>query len=188
MAHDAEGDCLPWETFRAYLRVLARLQFPPQLRGKLDASDLIQQTLLDAHQARAQLQHASEPERAAFLRRILANNLVDAVRRFTTAARDIDRDRSLEGQLAASSARLGAYLAAPQSSPSQRALREEELVRLAQALAKLPEDQRLAVEMKHLQGCSVADVGQALGRSEQAVGGLLCRGVRKLRELLRDPS
>jgi RNA polymerase sigma-70 factor (ECF subfamily) len=183
----AEGDGLPWEKFRAYLHLLARLQVPPQLRGKLDPSDLIQQTLLEAHQAGAQLRDAGEAERAAFLRRVLANNLVDAARRFGAAARDVGRERSLEGSLADSSARLEACLAGQQSSPSQQVLREEQLLGLAQALAKLPEDQRLAVEMKHLQGCSVAQIAQALGRSETAVGGLLCRGVRKLRELLRDP-
>jgi RNA polymerase sigma-70 factor (ECF subfamily) len=188
MADEAEGDGLPWEKFRAYLHLLARLQLPAQLRGKLDASDLIQQTLLEAHQARAQLEHAGEEERAAFLRRVLANNLVDAVRRFSAAARNVGRERSLEAQLADSSARLEACLSAQQSSPSQRVLREEQLMGLAQALAQLPEDQRLAVEMKHLRGCTVAEISQALGRSETAVGGLLCRGVRKLRELLRDLS
>jgi RNA polymerase sigma-70 factor (ECF subfamily) len=187
MAHDVEGDGLPWEEFRAYLHLLARLQLPARLRGKLDASDLIQQTLLEAHQARARLRHAGAAERAAFLRRTLANNLVDAARRFGAAARDVGRERSLEGHLADSSARLEACLSAGQSSPSERVLREEQLLGLAQALARLPEDQRLAVEMKHLQGCSVADISRALGRSETAVGGLLCRGVRKLRELLSDP-
>jgi RNA polymerase sigma-70 factor (ECF subfamily) len=187
MAHEVQGDALPWEQFRAYLHLLARLQLPPRLRGKVDASDLVQQTLLEAHQARAQLRHAGEAERAAFLRRALAHNLVDAARRFGAAARDVGRERSLEAQGEGSSARLGACLAADQSSPSQHALRGEQLVGLAQALAQLPEDQRRAVEMKHLQGRSVAEISQALGRTPTAVGGLLCRGVRKLRELLRDP-
>jgi RNA polymerase sigma-70 factor (ECF subfamily) len=181
-----EPDGLPWERYREYLHLLARLQLSPRLRGKLDASDLVQQTLLEAHRARAQLQGRGEAERAAFLRRALANNLADAARKFAAEARDVARERSLEAGLADSSARLEAWLAADQSSPSQQAVREEQLVRLAEALAQLPEDQRTAVEMKHLQGCSVAAIGQALGRSDTAVGGLLCRGMKKLRQLLGD--
>src|SRR5262249_60717710 len=125
-----------------YLRLVARLQVPQRLRGKLDASDLVQQSLLEAHRARAHLEGHSPAEQAAFLRRILANNLTDAIRKFTGAGRDVARERSFEADLAQSSARFEAWLAADQSSPSHRAVREEELLRLAQAIEQLPRDQR----------------------------------------------
>jgi RNA polymerase sigma-70 factor (ECF subfamily) len=174
----------PLEPYRDYLLLLARLQLDPRLRGGIDAADLVQQALLKAHEKRDQFRGQTEPAWAAWLRRILANTLTDAVRRLGRQAGA--QGPSLEAALEESSARLEAWLADEQSSPSQQAIRHEELHRLAAALAQLPEDQRAALELRHLQGLAVPAVGRQMNRSTAAVAGLLRRGLKKLRELLAE--
>ncbi len=170
------------ERFRNYLLLLARMRLDDRLGARLDPSDVVQETLLEAHRKQAQFRGRTDAELAAWLRQMLAYAIADAVRAQGRARRDVARERSLEAALDDSSARLEAWLAADQSSPSDRAQREEQLVQLAEALAQLPEDQRRAVELKHLQGYTVADVARTLGRTETAVGGLLRRGMTRLRE------
>jgi RNA polymerase sigma-70 factor (ECF subfamily) len=172
------------ERHRDYLRVLARLELSPALRGKLDPSDLVQQTLLKAHQALGQFRGRSPAELTAWLRRILARTLANAVRDHGRGRRDIALERSLERSVEESSARLDAWLAAEQSSPSQRAERNEQSMRLVKALAELPEAQREALLLKHCQGWSLAEIGRHLDRSPTAVASLLQRGLRQLREHL----
>ena len=98
------------------------------------------------------------------------------------------RERSLEAELERSSSRLEVVLAADQTSPSERAVRGEELLRLAHALARLPEDQRRVVELHYLKGLTVAEVAEQIGRTRPAAVGLLFRGLKRLRELLREPG
>lgn len=172
------------ERYSQYLRLLARLQLDHRLSAKLDESDVVQQTLLQAHQHKDQFRGHTEAELMGWLRTILANTLAGAVRRFTTEARDFGRERSLQDNLNESSARLEGFLAAEQSSPSERVMRVEELVRLAGALAQLPEDQRVVVELHHLKGMPVAEVAEAVGRTKPAIMGLLFRGLKKMRTLL----
>ena len=109
-------------------------------------------------------------------------------RRFDAQARDPGRERSLEAELERSASRLEGLLAADQTSPSERAVRGEELLRLAQALARLPEDQRRVVELHYLKGLTVAEVAEQIGRTRPAAVGLLFRGLKRLRELLREPG
>ena len=184
----APNDIRRIEDHRDYLRLLVRLQVGPRLRAKLDPSDIVQQAILQAHERREQFRGATEGEWLAWLRRVLANVLSTAVRRFDAQARDLARERSLEAELERSSSRLEILLAADQSSPSERAVRGEELLRLARALARLPDDQRQVVELHYLNGLPVAEVAQRIGRTRPAAVGLLFRGLKRLRELLRDPE
>jgi RNA polymerase sigma-70 factor (ECF subfamily) len=173
------------ERHRATLRLLAQLHLDPRLRGKVDPSDLVQQTFLQAHQALAQFRGQSEAELAAWLRQILARNLAHAVRDFGRDRRDVGRERSLEAALAASSSRLDAWLAAEQSSPSQQADRNEQIARLTSALAELPDAQREAVVLHYWQDWPVADIARHQGRTPTAVTGLLKRGLQHLRRHLK---
>jgi RNA polymerase sigma-70 factor, ECF subfamily len=181
-----DSDDWPLERYRDYLRLLARLQLGSRLQAKLDASDIAQQALLQAHESQAQFRGRTEAEWLAWLRAILANALAAAARRFDARARDLGRERSLEAELDLSSSRLEGLLAADQTSPSEGAVRGEELLRLARALAQLPEDQRRVVELHHLKGLPVAEVAEQMGRTRPAAVGLLFRGLKKLRELLRE--
>jgi RNA polymerase sigma-70 factor (ECF subfamily) len=188
MAGDARRAPRPLEAYRNYLCLLARSRLGPRLRGKLDASDIVQQTLLKAHQARGQFRGGGDAELAAWLRQVLARTLADAARAFGAGMRDLGREQDVRARLDESSARLEAWLAADQSSPSEQAGRQEQLLRLAHALAQLPDDQRLAVELKHLHGRPVEEVGQEMGKSKAAVVGLLFRGLNRLRQLLDEPD
>jgi RNA polymerase sigma-70 factor (ECF subfamily) len=184
MGHPAEDQGLLLEGFRQYLGLLARLQLDPRLQGKVDLSGVVQDTLLEAHRSIDRFRRMDRGQQAVWLRKALARNLTDEVRKLGTAMRDVSRERALEQAVEDSSARLEAWLASDRSSPVEQADRNEQVLRLAGALAQLPEDQRRAVELRHLRGLPVAEVGRAMGRSDAAVGGLLLRGLRKLRELL----
>ena len=171
------------ESCREYLRLVARLQFDARLQGKLDPSDIVQQTLAKAQEHLDEFRGPGEGEMLAWLRRILVNTLLNEVRKFH---KEIALVRSLEAAVEASSARLEEWLSASQSSPVEQAAREEQLVRLAGALAQLPEDQRWAVELHHLHNQSVVEAAKTMGRSEASVAGLLRRALAKLRVLLAE--
>lgn len=181
-----EAQGRPLESYRAYLRMLAGLQIDPRLRGKVDPSDVVQEVLLKAHQAQDRFRWHTDAQEAAWLRKILANTLADAMRRFATEARDVNLECSLEAALEESSARMEKWLAGDSPTPEARAEGQEELLRLAHALAQLPEDQRTAVELRHLQGRSVKEAAREMGRSEGAFAKLVFRGVEKLRKLLKE--
>jgi RNA polymerase sigma-70 factor (ECF subfamily) len=180
----AAGPDQELEKYREYLHLLARLQLGARLQAKIDLSGLVQLTLLEAHRAFPRLRTLADPDKALWLRRALAGNLRDELRKLATQKRDVGREVALEQAIQQSSARLQAWLAADQPDPCEHLVRQEETLRLVAALTRLPDSQRRAVEMHHLQGLSVAEVAAEMGCTKPAVLGYLKRGVRKLRELL----
>jgi RNA polymerase sigma-70 factor (ECF subfamily) len=172
------------EPFRSYLEVLARVHLDWRLRGKLDPADVVQQALLRAYAAWPELKNPDRPVLLAWLRRILARTLADAVKHYDRDKRAVDLERSLEADLDRSASGLAGWLAADQTSPSQVAARNEELLRLADALAALPEPQREVIVLKHLRGWTLQQIADHLGRSVPAVASLLRRGLENLRRRL----
>lgn len=185
MADDARDRGEDLEPFRERLHVLARLQLDSRLQGKLDLSGVVQQTLLEAHQGQPQVQ-GQTGDMFRWLRRILLRNLVDEVRKLRRVKHGAVHEQSLEAALDESAARLEASLVDDGSSPSEQAERNEHAARLAAALAELPDEQREAVILHHLEGHTLAEVAQRMGKSKDAVAGLVQRGIRKLRDLLKE--
>ena len=172
--------------YRTYLLVLARQQVPTAREAKLDTSGVVQQTLLDAHQAADVFAGLATEQRLAWLRVALARNLADAYRRLHADRRDVRREQAIAAGVESSALGLERWLAASGLSPSQQAGRNELLMRLASALVELPEAQRLAIEQHYFDRQPVADIAAGMGKTTAAVAGLLKRGLQTLREQLRE--
>jgi RNA polymerase sigma-70 factor (ECF subfamily) len=181
---DSVGVGQPLDRYRTYLDLLARARLPARLRQQFGASDIVQQTLLQAYRKREQFRGQSEAEFRAWLRTILARLLADAARRCGQG--QAGRAQSLERALEESSERLERWLATDDSSPSQGVLWEERMLELAEALARLTEDQRTALELRYFEGLSVAEICSRMGRGTSSVANLLYRGLKALRERLGD--
>ena len=116
---------------------------------------------------------------------ILTNVLTTEVRRIASPG---GSDVSLCQALEESSRRIEKFLAADDSTPSQRLMREEQIVQMAKVLSTLPADQQEAIRLHHLDGLSLIEVGQRMNRSKEAVAGLLFRGLKSLRDALSEPQ
>lgn len=170
--------------YRSYLRLLARVNLDPRLRGKIDPSDVVQQTLLEAHTGAGNFRGTTEGEWLAWIRRALARNLADALKLFVQARRDVAREQSLEDALQASSLRLEAWLHDDGPTPVEEAMRRERAVRLAHVLEELPEAQREALVLHYWHGWTLTRISESLERTPAAVAGLLKRGLQQLRQQL----
>ncbi len=177
------------ECYRAYLVVLARVQIGRRLQGKVDASDVVQEAFLGAYRDFPQFRGSTEKEFLAWLRQILISLLANLVRHYQGAQRrDVRLERQLAHDLEQSSQALDRNLIAPQSSPSEQAIRREQSVLLAEALGRLPQEWRELLILRHLEGLSFPEVARRLGRSIDSLKKLWPRALASLRRLLEgDP-
>ncbi len=176
------------ELYRNYLTLLARTQIGRRLQGKVDDSDLVQETFLAVHRDFAACRAATEGQFVNWLRQVLAARLTDLVRHYCAAQRrDIRLEKRLADELDHSSRTLAAGLATPQSSPSQHAVRREQAVLLADALQTLPADYAEVIVLRHLDGLSFPEVARRLGRTVDSVEKLWVRALARLRRVLGVP-
>jgi RNA polymerase sigma-70 factor, ECF subfamily len=173
------------ELYRRYLGLLARIEIGRNLQAKLDASDLVQDTLLEAHRNFPRFQGTTETQFVCWLRQIMAASLANLLRRYLgTQGRDVRLERDLAVQLEQSSLLIDRGLVDRMSSPSQQAARREQAVLLADALDELPSDYRDVLVYRHLQGLSFQEVSQRMQRSLDSVEKLWVRGLARLRKVM----
>jgi RNA polymerase sigma-70 factor (ECF subfamily) len=176
------------ETYRNYLKLLAAARIKSHLQVRVSPSDVVQETFLRAHVAIAQFRGQTEEDFLAWLRQILASRLADACELHLIAEkRDARREVSLNDigvALERSTARLEAVLADKAPSPSTLAQRQENVVMLADEMARLSEDQRQVLVLRNLEGLSFPEVAERMSRSPGAVRMLWFRAIHRLRDQL----
>jgi RNA polymerase sigma-70 factor (ECF subfamily) len=171
------------ELYRRYLALLARVQIGQRLQRKADASDLVQETFLEAHRQFAKFRGTSEAQFVRWLRQLLAGSLANLLRHYLgTRGRDVRLEQEIEGALDRSSMLLDGGLVAEQSSPSQQAAGREQAVLLADALAQLPDDYRDVLVLRHLEGLTFPEVALRMERSLDSVEKLWMRALARLRQ------
>jgi RNA polymerase sigma-70 factor, ECF subfamily len=176
-----------FEHHRSYLELLARLELGRRLKTKVDPSDIVQETFLEAHRSFDSFRGVGEREFAAWLRTILARRIAHLVRRyFRNQGRDVRRELVLDLALEQSSRAIEMGFDAVQLTPSQGAVQREQGILLANALAQLPPDYREVVVLRHFEGLSFIDVAERMGRSLDSVQKLWVRALARLRRELKE--
>lgn len=171
---------------RNYLRVLAAACLHRDVRGKVDASDVVQETLMKAHQRFGQFRGNTELEWLSWIRRILVHHIADLHRRYRLAGYDVEREKSLEEAMDRSSAVLSALASTDSPSPSEHAEQRETGVVLADVLAELDPDDREIVILRNMQGMDWIEVGVRTARSPDAARMRWTRALQQLGTRLRQ--
>ena len=174
------------EEFRAYLETLTFIQIDPRLRSKFGWSDVIQETLIKASRGLERIESMDPEDQKRLLRHMLVHSLLDEIDRWRTVRRDVGREQSLDQAAEESSGRLRNWLAVEDSSPGDRLMRQDEALRLLEALANLDPRYREALILQKYHGWTLAQIAERMGCTTGAVAGYHARGLKELRKLLPD--
>jgi len=175
------------EQYRGFLLMLAHRYLSERLRRRIDPADIVQLTYLEAKRDLPSFRGETPAEFAGWLRGMLKNNVATAVtRHVTTQKRSVRREIDPAPKGAGQDSVGGWIQQLPGSttSPSGVAIREEAVMALLEALHQLPETQAEAIRLRYMEGLTLAEIVERLGKSDTAVAGLLKRGLQKLRTIL----
>ncbi|TWU01177.1 sigma-70 family RNA polymerase sigma factor [Stieleria varia] len=175
------------EQYRGYLLMLAHRYLSERLRRRVDPSDIVQVTFLEAKQDLANFRGNTPAEFSGWLRGMLKNNVATAVTRHVmTQKRSMNREVNMNSPAGDDSGGAAWITQLPGSStsPSGVVIREEAVVALLNALHELPETQAEAIRLRYMEGLPLAEIVERMGKSDTAVAGLLKRGLQKLRTLI----
>ena len=176
--------------YRNYLNVLANTQLDKKLRARVSPSDVVQETMLEAHRDFHQFQGSSESEFIAWLRQILVHNLARLIDMHVKAEkRDVRRDVSmalLQASFEQSTMNLDKALVVGFETPSWIAQRRERAVILADVMNDLSDDHREVLLLRNIRGLKFREVAEQMKRTEAATKMLWMRAIKRLRELYED--
>jgi RNA polymerase sigma-70 factor (ECF subfamily) len=174
------------EEYRAYLETLTFIQIDPRLRSVIGMSDVIQNTLLEAWRGLERIETLDADGRKHWLRKMLEHEWIDEIKRYRAKKRDVRRTRSLDAAAEESLGRLQKGLAVEDTSPGERLVRQEEGLRLLEALSKLDPRQREALVLQKYHGWTLAQIAEHLECTTGVVAGLHARGLKKLHKHLTE--
>ena len=174
------------DLFRNYLKLIAQTQISPKLKIRVDPSDIVQETFLDAHRDFAGFKGETEAELIAWLRKILVRNICDQAKRHGAQRRDMRREQSLEAAINQSSIRLAQAFGDDMATPSKQAIRREQAVLVADAIAQLPEIQQKVITMRQIHRVPFDEIGAKLDKSSAAVRMIWLRSLESLKKKIDD--
>lgn len=170
-----------FEAARGHLLQVAERELPPELRAKIGPSDLVQETAIEMHRGFAHFTGTTADECFAWLREILRNNAVDAIRHYRDRLkRAVDREVSLSEK----PNRADGGLVDGRRSPDASAMRREEADALTHVLPRLPADERQILELRYWSGMSFADIAAQMGRSPKTVRKLWYQAIARAQQEL----